>query len=78
MTGTGMDYHSLRLVYNQQLIVFIKNVQRNIFRFDIRLLILREKNHNLNILRHLQTGFGRFSIDSNIAFFKLFLCFIIL
>ena len=39
-----MDYHSLGFVHNQNIVIFIEDVQRDIFRTNLQLLCLRNGN----------------------------------
>ena len=68
-----MNHHPFRLVYHQNILIFIKNIQRNVFRPDIRFNGFRKGK--ADIILRLQTivGFYGRAVDQYLFFFQHFL-----
>ena len=73
MTGTGMYNHIFGFVYNKKPLVFIKNIQRDILRKDIRHLHIRDCKDNLILRLNFIVGFDLAVIYKNSPVFYEFL-----
>ena len=65
-----MDYHSFGLIYHQYIIIFVQNVQRDIFRKNIRFSQIRQGCLNQIPCLYFVVCFYCFPIDGNTLFFQ--------
>ena len=57
-----MNDHSLWLIDNQNIFIFIQNVERNVFRQDIRNDLFRQNKGDLVILPHSRARLRCFAV----------------
>ena len=73
MSRRRMDNHSLRLIDHKDVIVFIKDIQRDIFRTDVRDFRFRNKDADLLTGGQLVISFDNAPVDTDISVFYKFL-----
>ena len=71
--GSRMYDHSLGFVDDKNIAVLIKNIDRNIFRFDVRNNFIRKREINLIALRHAQAVSCRPAVQLHIPVLYKFL-----
>ena len=70
MSGAGMNHHSLWLIYDKYIIIFIKNIQRDIFRKYVRFFHVRNHYRDLISFLDLVVGFYSRTINHYFLLFK--------
>ncbi len=73
MTGSRMDYHILGFVDDQNIIVLINNIKRNVFRSDVRHGGIRKLESHHIFGRGFIICLDDFSVDGQTFIFNQFL-----
>ena len=73
MSGTGMYDHVFWFVYDKYIVIFIQNIQRNIFGEDIQNFRIRDMKLNIISGLSLIIGFDDAAIYEHLFFFEKFL-----
>ena len=61
-----MHHKPRRLIYNQKKVIFIDDIERYIFRYDLEIIAWTVHDNAYDISRfYLITGFDRFAIHNN-------------
>ena len=69
VTGSRMYYHSLWFVHNEQIVVLIEDIERNIFRFCRKLFRFRHCQTYFVSCRELRADFCRGTVYEHSAIF---------
>ena len=69
VAGGGMDYHALRLVDENNILVLVENVQIHLFGHDLRFCGFRSRDLHHIPWENPVTAFFRLSVDQNAAVF---------
>ncbi len=70
MAGRGMYHHPLRLVDHKQIFIFVKNIERNVFRLDIRRNHIRNRNGYDIVFTQRIAAFYGLLVNQNISFLR--------